>query len=144
MGFTDIFDELEPADRVTLLNRALPQDFEDGSIIINEKEPNKAIYIIMDGEVLVEKDTGTDKPLILAELGVGAIIGEMTFLTRGLPSASIVAKGNVEMLCVTHQSLKDLVQQDPSLAGRFYHSVAVTLAHRLGDTNKKLAEAKRN
>jgi CRP-like cAMP-binding protein len=139
MGFTDIFDEMEPADRVTLLNRAVPQDFEDGAVIINEKELNKAIYIILDGEVLVEKDTGTASPLALAELGIGAIIGEMTFLTRGFPSASIVAKGPVEMLCITHDSLRKLVQQDPSLAGRFYHSVAVTLAHRLGDTNKKLA-----
>lgn len=139
MGFTDIFDEMEPADRVTLLNRAVPQDFEDGAVIINEKERNKAIYIILDGEVLVEKDAGTASPLVLAELGIGAIIGEMTFLTRGLPSASIVAKGPVEMLCITHENLRKLVQQDPSLAGRFYHSVAVTLAHRLGDTNKKLA-----
>ena len=138
MGFTDIFDELEPAERVRLLNQSVPTDFEDGTVIIDEKRANNAIYIIMDGEVRVEKDMGVGQPTVLAELGVGAILGEMTFLTRELPSASIVAKGSVEMLCVTHASIKKLVDQDPGLAGRFYHSVAVTLAHRLAETNKKL------
>ena len=140
MGFTDIFDELEPADRVSLLTQAVPTDFEDGTIIIDENSPNNAIYIIMDGEVRVEKQAGGKAPVILAELGVGAILGEMTFLTRGLPSASIVAQGNVEMLCVTHESIKKLVSSDPGLGGRFFHSVAVTLAHRLAETNKKLAD----
>ena len=96
----------------------------------------------MDGEVRVEKDIGDGKQTILAELGVGAILGEMTFLTRALPSATIVAKGTVDMLCITHASISQLVAKDPGLAGRFYHSVAVTLAHRLAATNAKLAGKK--
>jgi len=141
MGFTDIFDELEPAERVRLLNQAVNRSFEPGTVIIDERKPNDAIFVVMDGEVNVEKSLPNGEKKVLAELGVGAIIGEMTFLTRGSPSASIVARTETEMLCVTHESLNTLVSQEPGLAGRFYRSIAVTLAQRLAETNKKLTQS---
>ena len=39
MGFTDIFDELEPAERVRLLNQAVNRSFEPGAVIIDESKP---------------------------------------------------------------------------------------------------------
>ena len=139
MAFLDVLDEMVPSDRVEILTRAEELKFEDGQIIIEECVENRSIYFIIDGEVEVHSIAPTiadaDRFVLLATLGVGSVLGEMTFLTHEKTSARVVASGAVTTLTLDHRKLGQLVQSEPELAARFYRSIAITLAHRLAHSN---------
>ncbi len=138
MSFHDIFDELETIERVSLLAHATDVSFHDGEVIIEQDEPNERIYILTDGVARVERRDAQGERVVLAELGLAEIFGEVTFLT-GLPaSARVVAVGETLAMSIDHSLIRKLVRQDAAFAGRFFHSIAVTLAHRLIATNLKL------
>eukprot|EP01128_Nolandella_sp_AFSM9_P005740 TRINITY_DN2840_c0_g1_i2.p1 TRINITY_DN2840_c0_g1~~TRINITY_DN2840_c0_g1_i2.p1 ORF type:complete len:1486 (+),score=356.22 TRINITY_DN2840_c0_g1_i2:268-4458(+) len=74
----------------------------------------------------------------LAELRQSDVFGEINVLERLPASASVVARGSVEVYSLKEELLQMLWVVDPGLEGRFYHYLASTLARRL-----KRAEAHR-
>jgi len=132
----DIFEGLEIPERVAMLESSERRDCKDGDLVIEEGARNGAIYAILDGEVKVILGAG-DAAKEVARLGVGAIFGEMSFLSHTTASASIVASGDVELICVSHEHLDSLITKDPGFAGRFYRSLACTLAERLRVANQR-------
>ena len=139
MAFLDVLDELAPSDRMRILAHGQKREFGDGDVILEECVENRTIFFIMDGEVQVHSVAPTisdaDRYVLLATLGVGSVLGEMTFLTSEKTSARVVACGDVSALTLGHRQLAELVQSEPALAARFYRSIAITLAHRLGHSN---------
>ncbi len=144
MPFTDIFDELEPAERVALLDWATERQYDPDQLILRQDDENQTIFVVVEGQVrverTVEREPGDEVPVVVARLGLGSIFGEMAFLTRANASASVFADEPVKVLCLQHQHLREMAQQDPNFAGRFYRSLAITLAHRLNDTNCRFSE----
>ena len=132
----DIFEGLEIPERVAMLESSERRDCKDGDLIIEEDARNDAIFAILDGEVKVLLGSG-ESAIEVARLGVGAIFGEMSFLSHTTASASIVAVGEVELICVSHEHISSMVDRDPGFAGRFYHSLACTLAERLRVANQR-------
>ncbi len=138
MGSDDILQELSGTDRTRLLDKAESRSFQKDDILIKEGDSNAVIYILLDGEVRVETDSHSNaKKVHLATLGYGSIFGEMSFIGAAAASATVIATETVEVLCVEHAHLNELVKQDPAFSGRFYQSLAVTLAHRLRDMNRR-------
>ena len=139
MSFMDILDELNPADRMRFLEHGREIEFPPGGVVIDEGQINQSIYLVVDGEISVQREASVPDTLgtyvELARLGVGEIFGEMSLLTRSPATARIVAAGPVRLLELAHNQLNALMQVEPSLAGAFYRSVAITLAHRLEETN---------
>lgn len=137
MQYIDIFDQLEPHERLNLMDRATVKHFASGDTIVSQGSDNTSIYVISDGEVqvLLESDEGSQE---LARLGIGTIFGEMTYLTHGTASATVVACEEVEVLCLEHSQILAMTHDDPEFAGRFYRSLAITLAYRLRHTNRQI------
>ena len=139
MAFLDVLDELAPSDRMRVLAHAERREFHDGETVLEECVENGSIFFILDGEVAVGRASPTMSDaegfVELARLGVGSVIGEMTFLTTNLTSAQVAAAGEVTVLSLSHRQLEDLMKSEPALAARFYRSLAVTLAHRLTFAN---------
>lgn len=138
MAFRDIFDELEPAERVALLDRASALSFAPGDTIIAQDRENPNIYVVRDGEVKVTLQQDGSDEVEVARLGIGSIVGEMAFVTGEVASANVIAVDEVMVLQVGHQHVSEMVSDDPRFAGRFYRSLAMVLAERLRDTNRRL------
>ena len=132
----DIFDGLQTPERVSMLESAEQKVFADGQTIVAENEQNSDIFAIIEGDVRVVVGSG-DAATEVARLSEGAIFGEMSFLTHAMASASISADGKVELLCVSHNNIKAMIDNDPGFSGRFYRSLACTLAERLHRANQR-------
>ena len=132
----DIFEGLEIPERVAMLESSERRECQDGDLVIEEDARNDAIFAILDGEVKVVLGEG-DNAVEVARLGVGAIFGEMSFLSHTTASASVIAMGEVELICVSHEHVSSMVDRDPGFAGRFYRSLACTLAERLRLANQR-------
>lgn len=106
--------------------------FEQGDVIIGEGQPGDRMYVLIDGEVLVEKG-GTE---VARDATPGSLFGEMSALLETPFSATVRADGPVRAYLVT-DPIEFLVTR-PGIA---LHSARL-LAQRLHDATTYLADLK--
>jgi CRP/FNR family transcriptional regulator, cyclic AMP receptor protein len=104
-------------------------------VMIREGDIQQMIFWIMEGEVYVARKIG-DKYKILATLGKGEIIGEMSFFDRSVRSATVVAKTNVHAIVFTKDHFADIYKANPVWMRRLIGS----LAKRIRSMVEKIAE----
>ena len=74
------------------------EEYQDGDVILREGTSTDWIYIILEGQVRIQKSTPRG-PVAITSIGEGQMVGEMAFLEKGkVPrAASDVALGYVRL-----------------------------------------------
>lgn len=108
--------------------------FESGQVVFKEGDPGQEAYLIRGGYVSIRKLDG-DREVELATRGPGEIIGEMALLDHHSRSATVVAKGRLEVEVVTRTSLEEMLQHSPEPLVKIINQ----LLQRLRDTNELAA-----
>ena len=107
--------------------------FSQGEAIFIEGESgNKTMYLIEKGRVEVLKGDA-----VVARLGAGEPIGEMSLLLDEPRSATVRALNSVEALEITGENFGEILTKRPGI-GR---TIMKALAQRLKVTTKALSEA---
>ena len=109
--------------------------FMDKQILIKEGDIQQKIFWILDGEVYVTRRIG-DKYKVLATLGKGELIGEMSFFDKSVRSATVIAKGGVHALEFTKENFADIYAASPLWSRR----LLVSLARRIRGMVEKLSK----
>ena len=73
---------LSDADIEWILNNGVREKINPGKVLIHEGEPISSIYIVLDGIFSVTVAGLGHKEV--AQLGVGEMIGEISFVQRGM------------------------------------------------------------
>ena len=123
--------------------------YEKGQKLFDEGEEPIALFLLAEGTVEITKRIGIlggGHTTVLASLSAGAIVGEMSLLTKEKRSASaIVSTPTATALRVSWKDLEDLIAQNPAVAYKLMYALSRTLATRLRNINARLAEmAERN
>ncbi len=113
--------------------RRFGRKFQDKQIIIKEGEIQQKIYWILTGEVYVTRKIG-DKYRVMATLGRGELIGEMSFFDKSVRSATVIAKGDVETLEFSKENFGDIYAASPQWSRR----LLVSLARRIHSMVERL------
>jgi CRP-like cAMP-binding protein len=100
-----------------------------GSVLIQERKAIDSLFILLDGQLSVT--VGGNKGRHITNLLPGEIVGEISFVDKHPPSASVSATVNSQVLAISRELLSAKLAKDPAFAMRFYHSVATFLADRL-------------
>jgi extracellular factor (EF) 3-hydroxypalmitic acid methyl ester biosynthesis protein len=132
------FPFLTLAERDRLLEYGRERHFEAGKVILREHHRSSAIYVVISGRVVVEKDH-RGAAVGLDELRPGAVFGEVSFLDGSPATASIVAREPVDVFIL--DELDALLASDPALAFGFYRSMCTLLARRLRFTTQESVNA---
>ena len=109
--------------------------FKDKQILIREGDIQQKIFWIVEGEVYVTRRLG-DKYKVLATLGKGELIGEMSFFDKSVRSATVIAKGDVHALEFSKENFADIYSASPLWSRR----LLVSLARRIRLMAEKLAK----
>lgn len=112
----------------------LKKRFTNGQPLFQEREPGREAYLIRSGYVSIWKDDG-GRRVELATRGPGEIIGEMALIDNSPRSASVTAKGDVEVEIITQKDLAGMMEQVPEPVTRILQQ----LLKRLRDTNELAA-----
>jgi len=82
------------------------EEYQDGNVILREGTSTDWIYIVLEGQVRIQKNTPKG-PVAITTIGEGQMVGEMAFLERGkVPrAASAVALGYVRLGVLDHDRL---------------------------------------
>ncbi len=97
--------------------------FKDKQILIKEGEIQQKIFWILDGEVYITRKIG-EKYKVLATLGKGELIGEMSFFDKSVRSATVISKGSVHALEFTRENFADFYAASPMWTRRLLVSLA--------------------
>lgn len=87
-----------------------------------ENTPADKAYILLEGEVVIRKDNAD-----IAELGPGAVLGEIALVNHKLRSASVFALTPIKALHFTDEAIARLVDENPG----FGESLKAAAAARL-------------
>ena len=100
-----------------------------GAILAKQGRQGLEAMIIVDGRARVERDGK-----VLAELGPGAVVGELAVIDAKPRSATVIAETPVSLLVVHRRDFVSLVEVIPGLA----RNLLVKLCERLREADQAL------
>jgi CRP/FNR family cyclic AMP-dependent transcriptional regulator len=125
----ELFNQV-PADQLLpLAELAGRGSYAAGSVIFNADDPGDQLYVVVSGEVIIERDGQT-----VATLGRGQAFGEMAILDDAPRSATVRVDQTTECLLVSHDDFGELLDIAPGLA----RGVMRVLTMRLRNTLERL------
>jgi CRP-like cAMP-binding protein len=87
--------------------------FSAGQVLIERGKPGTGLYVVVDGQLLVEAPEGS------RELGPGAVVGERALLSAdGLRTARVRAITDGVVVAVERAEIDRLCADDPAFAAR--------------------------
>ncbi len=91
------------------------KSFNPGEKIVAEGIYGDETFLIVEGSVIIRKETGQKNPITLAELGPNEVFGEMyIFDHAGFRSASAIAKSEVTVKVIQREELeRELKKSSP-------------------------------
>lgn len=112
------------------------QTVRAGESLVRSGEQIDSLYIVLNGrfEVSIGGSAG-----VIAELGSGEIVGELSFLDSRPPSADVKATEDSIVYSIPARRLTSKFRTDEGFAARFYRALGVLLSDRLRDTSRQLA-----
>lgn len=131
-----LFKELPEPGLQMLAERGRPKQFAKGAVIMRQGDASDALHVITHGRVRVERDQAGDTPLVLAELGVGDVVGEMGLLDNSPRSATVTTLEDTGTLEIHATVMALVVMQFPQVAAALLR----TLSRRLRSADE-LADA---
>ena len=105
-----------------------------GATLMHEGQPAEALYVLVLGTAKVEAIEAGGRPVILALLGPGDLLGELSVLEQTTRTATVVALEETQLLWLDRATVQQALQRLPLLTLNLAHA----LARRLCVTNAQL------
>jgi CRP/FNR family transcriptional regulator, cyclic AMP receptor protein len=103
------------------------REFPAGTVLFREGEPGKEMYVVQHGRVHVSKKAG-EVEKILATLGPGEFLGEMSILNNKPRSATATCAVASKLLVVDAKTFEAMIRGNAEIAVRMIKKLAVRLA----------------
>ncbi|MDX1460460.1 MAG: Crp/Fnr family transcriptional regulator [Xanthomonadales bacterium] len=111
-----LFRSLPPEDLQALSRHLLLRRIPRNSIVINEGDETKSLYVILKGRVKVFLNDRSGKEVILNVVGKGDYFGEVSLFDEGPRSASIMTLEDSEFAVLERASLLACMKSSPELS----------------------------
>ena len=110
-----LFQDL-PDEQLARLNEILRrQQFPTGAHVITAEQPGEAIYILLQGTVKIYVDRADGTEVILALLGAGDTVGEMSLIDSAGRSASVITMERSTFLWLDRARFQECLRTMPLL-----------------------------
>jgi sulfate permease, SulP family len=125
-------DPGEAAAIAPLLER---RTMDAGEAVLRQGEPVPGLHLLLAGQLRVER-AGPGGPHRLRLLRPGAVFGEMSLYRDAPASASVVARGDVEVALLRSDVLEALEGERPAVAGILHRALIGVLADRVSEWHR--------
>ena len=133
-------DALQQSALAPLLAVARAVSFSKGARLVRQGEAARGAFLIRDGEAEAQVSLPGGGMLGVASFAAGAMFGEMALIERGVCSATVVAKTDVDGWFVGRDDFRALVASRDARALEVQGAITRTLAERLRALNAKVRE----
>ncbi len=123
-------------ERAECLERGSLRARAVGEMLVQAGARFSSLSVILSGSAEVRRSDG----LVLATLGAGDVVGEISFLqgADGRATADVVANTPVDVVDLSEAAIDGLLLDRPQTAARLYKSLAQVLARRLQATSQRV------
>lgn len=111
-----LFRELEERVFDNLLRAAQPKVYKTRAAIFHEGDPGGSLLMVLSGQIKISGVTPNGKECVLAFMGPGEVIGEITLLDGGARTASAEAMEPSRALELTRSAFLSVLDDSPSTA----------------------------
>jgi hypothetical protein len=111
----DLFAACEEEQLIAAARLMTESWYADGTVICQENDVGTELYLVYNGVVDVIKIDGGLKKIV-ASVGRGACAGEMAVIGNVPRTATLVARGDVELLVIRGDQFKDLLKANSLMA----------------------------
>ena len=114
-----ILSAVAPEERPALVDRFETQVYEKGDKLVSEGEAPTGLYLIASGGAAVIRTEGGE-PFVIAKLGPGDIVGEVSLVLRRQASADVVAVHPTITLFLPSERFMSLIKEHPAILAVLY------------------------
>jgi len=114
-----VLSGLKPSERLSLLGKLESRFFEPGERLIGRGQEAERILLLASGAVSVSVPDGSDV-LVLATLGAGDVVGEISMVLRRAATADVEALHPTLAFEITRDRLRELMREFPPLLVELY------------------------
>ncbi len=115
LGELPLFQGLPPDQLQQVSSLLRRKAFPAGSDIITADQPGEVAYIILSGTVKIHVEQADGGDVLLAILGAGEIVGEMSLLEHMGRSASVVTLEESTLLWMDRTAFEESLQRMPTM-----------------------------
>jgi CRP-like cAMP-binding protein len=115
-----ILSAVEPKKRQELMARFTPETFQPGQVLVKQGSPAACLYLIASGGVDVYGTDGDGDRVVLAQLGPGDVVGEISLVLRRPATADVIAAHTTVALALTQERFQATIKEHPTLLGELY------------------------
>ena len=127
--------QLTDHDIEWMMTNGKSKDLFPGEYIVNQGSQVDSLFIVLSGYLEIKnEETG----YVVAKIGSGEIVGEMSFVDAKPPSVSVVATEQCKIYSIPIKRMKQKMEVDQGFAARLYCAIATFLSHRLRSTTGRL------
>lgn len=116
-----------------------PRKIERDHYLFREGDAPDAMYVVKSGKLAVVK-TKQNSEIILAEIGPGAMVGEMAFFDNKPRSASVKATKDSEVIALPYKALHAQFQNFPE----WCKAIMRTVNDHLRNANQRIKQLEKN
>lgn len=135
---TQLFQYLEPPELDLMISHSKLVHFNPGDVILKQGQANTKMYIIVDGEAVVEAKILGEGTTSIATLGRGNFLGEISVIEKGPCSASVIANSKVDCLLISDSYFTMLTMFSPETKYKIAWAVTRQVCVRLKELHRQI------
>jgi CRP/FNR family cyclic AMP-dependent transcriptional regulator len=129
-----LFRNLEPEDRARLEDLLHETTFPAGTNVLSYEQPGEVVYVVVAGTVKIHVIQADGREVILAILGKGEVVGEMSIVDSLGRSATVSAMEDCVLVWIDRESFWRCLRSMPAMT---YNLVEI-LSRRLRLANTQM------
>ena len=110
-----LFSSLSPDELVRVIEGMQLREAVRGEMIVKQGDLTGSLYVIARGEVDVLVERAGEPPVRLATLTDGAFFGELALLTDSPRSATVIARGDTQLLEISRELCARIIADSPDV-----------------------------
>jgi CRP-like cAMP-binding protein len=130
--FAALDDDAAAALRSSMGEVTVPR----GRVLFSEGEPGDRLYVVTAGKIKLGRSSADGRENLLAVLGPGEMLGELSLFDPGPRTATATAVTETSLIGLGHDDLQPWLSGRPEVAAQLLRA----LAQRLRRTNEYLAD----
>jgi CRP/FNR family transcriptional regulator, cyclic AMP receptor protein len=127
LGRVPMFAGISKRNLETLAGESRIKLAPRGTFMFFRGDPANAVFVILDGAVVIHIENMDGRELVINEVGIGDCFGELGILTGEPHSANAEAMVDSEVVVIPESTFKFILEREPSLALRLLEITALRL-----------------
>lgn len=133
-----LFGDLSRAEVDALCQHMMCFAAPRGTHLLKEGDCGEHLVLVLTGKVVVSKALNDGAQSVIAEVGPGSTLGEMSLIDGQPRFADCIAVAPTDFAVLTRKSLNEIMLVHPRLANKFLIVLLQMMVERLRDTSTRL------